>query len=176
MRGVILYGPPAAGKDTVTAALTALDPSYRHFHRLKVGGGRSAGYRMTHERHVAELRERGDVVWENRRYGALYVIDRPGLHAALANGVPVVHVGQVDAVAAIECQTPAANWTTVYLWCPRPIAQKRLIYRGDRDVRERLRIWDVTPPLTGRAALGINTDISGPEESAELIHALAARG
>ena len=28
MRGVILYGPPAAGKDTITAHLHAVDPAY----------------------------------------------------------------------------------------------------------------------------------------------------
>ena len=33
--GVILYGPPAAGKDTITGELLALDPRYRQFSRLK---------------------------------------------------------------------------------------------------------------------------------------------
>jgi len=35
--GVLLYGPPAAGKDTVSAALIAVDARYVLFERLKVG-------------------------------------------------------------------------------------------------------------------------------------------
>lgn len=39
--GVILYGPPGAGKDTVTAELVQQDPSYALFERLKAGPGRT---------------------------------------------------------------------------------------------------------------------------------------
>jgi predicted PilT family ATPase len=35
--GILLYGPPAAGKDTITTALAALDARYAPFRRLKVG-------------------------------------------------------------------------------------------------------------------------------------------
>jgi guanylate kinase len=173
MRGVILYGPPAAGKDTVTAALSALDPNYRHFRRVKVGGGRSTGYRMSDESHVAALRTRGDIVWENRRYGALYVVDRPGLRADLVESVPVVHVGQVGAVEAIRSQTPEAHWTPVYLWCPRPTAKQRMIDRGDDDVPERLCVWDSTPPLAAQGVVRIDTSTSTPEQTARHIHAYA---
>ncbi|MGH3686136.1 MAG: hypothetical protein ACRDRU_06545 [Pseudonocardiaceae bacterium] len=76
---VILYGPPAAGKDTVTNALTWLDSSYQLYQRLKVGAGRTAGYRRTTLSHVDALRSAGCVIWETRRYGALYVIDRASL-------------------------------------------------------------------------------------------------
>ncbi|MGK5554002.1 hypothetical protein ACSNOI_20525 [Actinomadura kijaniata] len=41
--GIVLYGPPASGKDTITAASSALDDRYVYFHKLKVGAGRSAG-------------------------------------------------------------------------------------------------------------------------------------
>lgn len=46
MPAIILYGSPAAGKGTVTKALTRLGNSYRLYQRLKVGPGRTAGYRM----------------------------------------------------------------------------------------------------------------------------------
>ena len=74
MPAVILYGPPAAGESTVTKALTCLDESYRLYRRLKVGAGRTIGYRMTTLSHIKTLRSAGSVVWETHRYDALYVI------------------------------------------------------------------------------------------------------
>jgi hypothetical protein len=41
--GVILYGPPGAGKDTVTAALTSPDARFQLFRRIKAGAGRTMG-------------------------------------------------------------------------------------------------------------------------------------
>jgi hypothetical protein len=55
MPAVILYGPPAAGKGTVTKALTRLDNSYWLYQSLKVGPGRTAGYRMAALSHEADI-------------------------------------------------------------------------------------------------------------------------
>src|SRR5690348_7119604 len=97
-QGVILYGPPASGKDTITTALSELDSKYAQFARLKVGSGKSAGYRMGTAEQLRELEAAGDVVYANARYGNTYAIDRPGVDAAFAAGVPVVHLGQVDGI------------------------------------------------------------------------------
>ena len=110
MPGVILYGPPAAGKDTVTKALTRLDNSYRLYRRLKVGPGLcSPGYRMTTLSHITTLRNAGSVVWETRRYHALYIVDRALLTDMLTVCIPVVHVGQVGAVTAVTAALPPVN-------------------------------------------------------------------
>lgn len=175
MRGVILYGPPASGKDTVTHALENLDPRYRLYRRLKVGEGRTDGYRMSTQAEVDELRRRGEIVWENRRYGSLYVVDRPALLANLATHYPVVHLGQVEAVRAVATATVSdAAWCIVSLWCPREIAAKRLRGRGSPDVAERLAAWDQTQPLDG-ADLTINTAVDTPEQAATQVHAQAPR-
>src|SRR6185312_436168 len=129
MPAIILYGPPAAGKDTVTAALTSLDESYRLYRRLKVGGGRTDGYRMTTLSHVNVLRSSGAVAWETRRYGALYIVDRTSLAEMLTVCIPVLHLGQVEAVKAIT-GTLTTQWLTVWLWCPRDVAVRRIVERG----------------------------------------------
>jgi hypothetical protein len=106
MSAVILYGPPATGKDTVTEALTCLDENYRLYRRLKVGAGRTVGYRMTTLSHIKTLRSAGSVVWETRRYDALYVIDRASLTNMLTVCIPVLHVGQAEAVKAVTAALP----------------------------------------------------------------------
>jgi guanylate kinase len=168
--GVVLYGPPASGKDTITAALTQLDPTYQLFRRLKVGPGRRAGYRMTTAGHVNKLRADGEVVWENSRYGATYVVDRHSLGVALSAGIPVVHLGQPEATVAVRTATPATAWLIVWLWCPRDIAARRLEQRNATDVADRLVAWDSTPAFPS-ADMTIDTSTVSPAEAAASIGA-----
>ncbi|MEU1568621.1 guanylate kinase [Streptomyces mirabilis] len=176
MQGVVLYGPPAAGKDTVTRALAQLDDGYEQFARLKVGSGKSSGYRMGTAEQLLELEAAGDVVYANARYGNRYVIDRPGLDAAFAAGVPVVHLGQVAGVRTlVDCYT--ADWVTVLLWCPKEVTAQRSAGRGDSDTAARLAAWEATrkdldahPDMVWD--LTVDTAATAPAESARLIDQL----
>lgn len=175
-RGVILYGPPAAGKDTVTSALTELNSKYAQFTRLKVGAGKSAGYRMGTPEHLRVLKAAGDVVYANARYGNTYVIDRPGIDVAVAAGVPVVHLGQVDGIRAVVNGYPI-DWTVVLLWCPREVTAQRSAERGDSDTPARLAAWEETsedldthPDMTWD--LTLDTMVASPQDAARLIDEL----
>ncbi|MBT1184896.1 guanylate kinase [Streptomyces sp. CJ_13] len=175
-QGVILYGPPAAGKDTVTAALTDLNSKYAQFARLKVGTGKAVGYRMGTPEQLHELEAAGDVVYANSRYGNTYAIDRPGVDAAFAAGVPVVHLGQVDGIHALVDGYPA-DWSVVLLWCPRQVTEQRSAGRGDSDTAARLAAWDATredlDAHPGTAwDLTVDTTASAPQDAARLIDQL----
>ncbi|MEV7003319.1 guanylate kinase [Streptomyces sp. NPDC093982] len=178
-QGIILYGPPASGKDTVTAALTHLSPRYRLFARLKVGSGKSTGYRMGTTEQLRELEAAGDVVYANIRYGNTYVIDKPGLDAASAAGVPVVHLGQVDGIQALVDGYPA-GWSLVLLWCPREATAERSAGRGDSDTTARLAAWDATQEdLAAHPGLvwdlTVDTTSASPQDAARLIDQLLAK-
>lgn len=174
--GLLLYGAPASGKDTVTAALEARDPRFRLYQRLKSGPGRTAGYRMSDAATLDQLAAAGAIVWENVRYGSRYAIDEPTLTTMIADGVvPVVHAGQPELVDAVRSSLPQANWFVVELRSSREIAQARIIARETGDVRERLSAWDTTPSLS-TAMLSIDTGQVAEETSAALICALLDGG
>lgn len=173
--GIILYGPPAAGKDSITAALERRPgATFVLFAKLKAGAGRADGYRPATGEEIDRLRRRGDVVHENRRYGNHYVVDRPALddlaHRAV---IPVVHMGQLDGVRALRRHGPR-RWLSVLVWCSRATTANRLRHRGAVDAPERLRVWDATAEdlagqVTGDFHLVIDTDRLVPEAAAATI-------
>ena len=168
-QGIILYGPPAAGKDTVTAALSVLNQRCVQFPLLKLGPGRATSYRTATPDDIDALRTTtGDIIWEHHRYGALYVIDRPTLSERLRLHVPVLHLGHPEAIPAVIDADPTAHWLVVQLWCPREVAERRLGERITNDIAERLRVWDSTPRIdTARST--INTAETSAADAARLI-------
>lgn len=173
MRGIILYGPPAVGKDTITEALSALDGQYALFPRIKYGPGRTIGYRMVTAQALDLLHANGDVIWENRRYGAAYIVDCPELIQRLNAGIPVLHLGQQEAISAVISATPSARWTVVDLYCARPIGIKRIMDRQTGDAEDRIFAWDKTPRLAN-AHISIDTGRTSPTDAARFIHRFQA--
>ncbi|BCJ64613.1 kinase [Polymorphospora rubra] len=159
-RGLILYGAPATGKDTVTAELVNREPRLEHFRRLKLGRGRTSGYRMIDPRQANDLRRRVDaILWENSRYGATYLVDRPGLEQVWdANRVPVIHLGQVEAVEAITGDRgTGAAWTVVELYCRPAVLRDRIRFRATGDEEQRFAVIEQTPRLPN-ADIRIDTE------------------
>lgn len=166
---VVLYGPPASGKDTVTAALTERG-GYRLVPRCKAGPGRTTGYRVATREQIDALRATpGEVLWETERYQSTYVLTRTDLLAVTEHAVPVVHVGQLGAIPELLRQVPGLVWTVVELRCPRAVSAARIAARGTGDDGARLAAYDATPRLDG-ADVVIDTSHTSPGEAARLIH------
>ncbi|MEV7750800.1 guanylate kinase [Streptomyces griseofuscus] len=173
-QGVLLYGPPAAGKDTITDLLTELDARYVRFTRLKIGKGNTNGYRMGTPKQLADLETGGDVIYRNERYGNIYVVDRPGLEDAMrSRRTPVVHLGQMRGVEQVTALFPA-QWVRVLLWCSKKTTALRSPQRGDTDTVARLAAWDATEAdlaahPQAQWELRVDTDTTAPREAAERI-------
>jgi len=173
-QGILLYGPPAAGKDTITAALSELDARYVPFTRLKIGSGKTKSYRMGTPEQLAGLEAHGDVIYRNDRYGNIYVVDRPGLNQAMeGDRTPVVHLGQMVGMEQVAALYPA-RWVRVLLWCSKETTARRSPQRGDTDTAARLAAWDATQAdlaahPQARWELRVDTDATPPREAAQRI-------
>jgi guanylate kinase len=172
--GILLSGPPASGKDSVTSALHRLDPRLVLFPRLKAGTGRMAGYRPISfealDRMVSERR----IIQSHERYGNRYAVDREYLYALLAEGKhPVIHVGRMHNLESFRALRP--TFLSVLLWASRDVVAKRLNLRGDDLLEERLDAWEVECADIARASGGdafdiaIDTGAASIDESADAI-------
>lgn len=83
--------------------------------------------------------------------------------------IPVLHLGQVEAVKAVTSTLPATQCVTVWLWCPRDVAVGRIAARGTGDTAARLRAWDETEPMP-EADISMNTANVLPADAAVTIH------
>ncbi|MFF5265434.1 guanylate kinase [Actinomadura viridis] len=174
-RGVILYGPPTSGKDTITAELVRQDGRFALLPKLKVGTGRTTGYRQVSGDDLTALRQAGRLVVETRRYGNRYAVDRQDVHDLIEAGhIPVAHMGNLADLDHLRASV-ALDWTAVLLWIPREVCAQRSQQRGDADSPKRLQAWDETKAdiqaagLSSPFDLTVRTDNTGPEEAARRI-------
>lgn len=175
--GVVLYGAPATGKDTVTTALCSLG-SFAHFERLKSGPGRTAGYRMVDAGQLdAVLATPDEVIWQDDRYGATYIVDRSHVEQLVHAGrIPVIHLGKPQAVDAVTRALPSVEWLVVELHTARDIALQRIVARTTGDTSARLDVYDSTPRLEA-ADLSIDTGLVDVDTAAKTIaEAVQQRG
>lgn len=181
MSAVVLYGPPTSGKDTVTAALQAVDPRFRLVTKLKQGSGRSTGYRFVSAEELESLRRQDRIVVETRRYGNIYAVDRRSLTEPQDSGlVPVTHIGNVADMRSL-LSGARTQWVRVLLWVPKVVCETRSRQRGDTDTAKRLTAWDETArdlldsDLRSLFDLVVRTDRSDAERTAKDIAAAVDR-
>ncbi|MCF6470719.1 guanylate kinase [Nonomuraea sp. MG754425] len=142
MTGIVLYGPPASGKSTITLALAELDPRFTLVRKLKAGNRRGTEYDFVSVEELAERRAAGRLLVESHRYGNTYAIDRDQVDQLTAAGrVPIAHLGDISGIRRLMQSAP---WLVVLLWIPRDVCEHRSRERGDRDTVRRLQAWDET--------------------------------
>lgn len=172
-KGVMLYGPPASGKNTITSALTCLDDRFTLFERLRAALAPKAGYRNISAAEADALAAQGQIIYENLRYGNRYIVDRGEIERLTSAGLfPVLHLGQIDGIRAV--MIGSGQWLAVRIHCARDTTLKRSHERGDTNTPDRAAAWDETADDLARNeafpfAMTLDSDQLSAHDSAALI-------
>lgn len=155
---ILLVGPPASGKDTITAALEQIDDRYVYFEKLKVGSGRTNGYRMTESAALDAMLSRGEIALLTSRYSSRYAVDyREITRLTEAGRTPVIHIGRIHDLLELRSNIRSQHMLTVLLKLPRDVAIERICARGTGDEKSRIAAYD--EDVAQARAIGESPDI-----------------
>jgi guanylate kinase len=175
-RGILIAGPPASGKRTLTFALTSMRRSYAPFRALSAALHPTIAAERSTERHLDELKAWAQVFHEFTEDGMRYVFDHGRLNKLREHGrIPVATVCDTAGMLAFERE--ADDWLPILLWCPREVAEQREPALAQPARRRR---WDrslhrLTRHLA-RFALVIRSDRWDAIGTAQLVHIAAQSG
>jgi len=126
---LLVAGPPASGKDTITEALTALDSKYVLFKKHRTGVD-SAKYNTLSAGDFEQMKNDGAFVQAHYRYGRGYGVCKETLRDLVdANKLPIIHTGKIDNLLLLK-STINYPCGTVLLWEERDVLIERIKQRG----------------------------------------------
>lgn len=160
--GIVLAGPPGAGKRTTAFALTALGRRYERLPALTTARESTLDIERATPAHIDELRAWAQVLHESDRQGGAHVYDHERLRAIRDAGrFAVVTLDTTSALDAFARESP--DWLAVLLHGPYDQARTTVARRSwARTERGLARVRD-------RFVLTLRTDRLSALEVAQLV-------
>jgi guanylate kinase len=148
---ILLSGPPASGKDSVTNLLNERNTLFVNF--LKHCGCDLSAEKRGMESYVnisveefKRMISNGDFIQYHKRYGRFYGVSKKLLNDYLNKGlVPVIHTGRIENLITLESKILNKVYK-ILIWAKRDDIQQRLDKRQNGDIIEinkRLEAYDI---------------------------------
>ncbi len=139
---VLLYGPPASGKDTITQLLQNRNNIFFHFKKHKVYPGdqqiqtkNQLSYFHISMNRFLNMIANGEFLQFHWRYKSFYGVSKVLMDDSLSNGkIPIVHVGKIYDLLELT-DVLEAKLIIILVWETLDVISKRLKFRhkGDND-------------------------------------------
>ncbi len=126
---ILLSGPPASGKDSLTEALHGIDPKFVHFrkHRAGSGGQPGAAYIDISVSQFERMAQQNRFAQWHDRYGRYYGVAVEELDRTLSTAkIPIIHVGKYQNLLALRQHPLLRPALSILLLCSRAAAGVRL--------------------------------------------------
>lgn len=188
---ILLSGPPATGKDAVTAALHCNDKRIVHFtkHRAGVGGQTASQYLDVDVALFKHMEQHGDFLQWHSRYGRYYGVSSQVLQHNILNGlISVIHVCRYENLLALRSRNELRSAISILLMCSRQQVRLRLEERHQghlEEIERRLSAFDEEIQLLHEKLvengsldfdLVIDTTYRSPDELAATILSVITQG
>lgn len=127
-RAILISGPPASGKDTLTRALGCIDPAYRMANKHKDSRAGSTHHIIVTPAAFDAMLEQGAFLQWHERYGRRYGLACRTVEDILAEGgFPIIHTGRLANLRMLQSVMPDA--VSVLLQAPLNVLTGRLSQR-----------------------------------------------
>ena len=130
---VLLCGPPASGKNTITDYLTASDKKICHFmkHKISVKSikiKQTSEYIYVDRTRFIELISSGSLIQFHKRYNQFYGVSLKLIEEnCRADKISIIHTGRIDDLLELDFElSPNYKILKILLWAKKDILFKRL--------------------------------------------------
>ena len=147
---ILLCGPPASGKDTLTELLKKRNNIFCHFkkHRVSNQVDKSGNLKTYFKISLNEFLQRvgkDEFVQFHKRYERFYGVSKKVLDNSLQYGkIPILHVGKIYDLMELE-DVLNADAAKILIWETKDVINDRLVLRHHGDYKEiqlRLKSYD----------------------------------
>jgi guanylate kinase len=144
---LLMCGPPASGKDTITKLMVNFCPLFVHFkkHRGLMEFHFARKPSMYYDLPVHQFMKMAtntEFVQYHQRYDRYYGISKAELDYHLSHGrIPIIHTGRIDNLIALETKLHV-HTKSILIWAPLKILKARLHERhhdSRKEVKMRLK-------------------------------------
>jgi len=123
---LLLSGPPASGKDTVSHELINRNNRFVLFKKHRAGGETNSGYIDISTAQFKEMEAQNKFIQSHLRYGRLYGVSRDGIEKTLAYGkIPIIHTGRIENLVKLK-DVFGQKCIAIHLWEHRDILAERI--------------------------------------------------
>lgn len=158
---ILLCGPPASGKDTLTELLKKRNNIFCYFkkHRVANQVDRSRNLTTYFQISLKEFQQtigKDEFIQFHKRYERFYGVSRKVLNNYLqCDKIPIIHVGKIYDLMELEAALEA-NVAKILIWETKDVIRERLMLRHHGDYKEihlRLKSYDDEIESLGRINL-----------------------
>ncbi len=137
---ILLCGPPASGKDSITEAVCNIDKSFCHFkkHRAinKNANMDRNNYINISKDEFEKMIKNGDFIQYHKRYDRYYGISKQALADGISKNLNIIiHTGRIENLQELKKKINV-NTISILLWAPIYLLRQRLQKRHPNNENE----------------------------------------
>ncbi len=137
---ILLCGPPASGKDSITEAICKIDEGFYHFKKHRAINGKTYMHRNNYiditKDEFKKMIENDEFIQYHERYNRYYGISKKAMADGISKNLNmIIHTGRIENLQELKKKINE-NTISILLWAPMDILRQRLVKRHHNNENE----------------------------------------